>query len=311
MHIVNKPKPLLLLFIGCFCLNTYCSGQQNFSGKVLDEDYQPLIGASIMLKGTRGAAATHADGTFSMTLPPISGAVTFVITLEGYTTIEKQIEDFDSVYTFRLLKIESGPPADSATMISFPWPPPAFSCQSVLDPKLLKGAKKLKDVDQLLSTALESLHYDDKTYYFIPGGFALVSRIEQINEQGESLPPPARWSVETASQKELSWKEYIRRLFFTTQGYFRIIVFVVTDRPFAASDDKVSREVAMDWVLHGMNVLPAKIGGMSLSASSNCTALIYEYQKPESGKPILHIPGRLTGFDHIKHSKILDVLQGK
>jgi hypothetical protein len=301
----------LLLFIGFYLLYSCGYGQQKFVGQVLDEHYRPIPGATITIKGAKGTTVTHPDGKFSYDIPPTKGPVTLVISYAGYEAIEKQLEDFDSVYTFRLLSPSLGPPPPPEDIVTFPWPPPQFSCESVIDRTPFAKAKQLRDVDLLLSKALESLQYGDKAYYLIPGGFVLVSRIEQIDKNGDALPPPGRWSVETASMKQFSWREYVRRLFFTTPGYFRIIVFAVTDSAFAAKGQRISRDSAMSWLSRGLNVLPVQIANIPCSSATVCTALIYEFKKPESGEPILDVPGMLTGSDHMKHSNIPDALQRK
>jgi len=300
-----------ILFIGFCLLYGYSYGQQQFAGQVLDEHYKPIPGATINVKGGKGATVTRPDGKFSSDAPPAKGPITWVISSPGYEAIEKQVEDYDSVYTFRLLKLSLEPPPPPEDRVKFPWPPPQFSCESVIDRAPFAQAKQLKDVDLLLSKALESLHYGDKTYYLIPGGFALVSRIEQIDKKGDALPPPDRWSVETASMQQFSWREYIRRLFFTTPGYFRIIVFAVTDSSFAAKGQSISRDSAMSWLSRGLNKLQSQTADIPFTSATACTALIYEFKKPESGEPILDVPGMLTGSDHMNHSNIPDALQRK
>jgi CarboxypepD_reg-like domain len=305
---ISRIKGLVLL-IGAYLLHSCCYGQDKFVGQVLDEHYKPIPGATIAIKGAKGATVTHPDGKFTYDIPPTKGPVTLVISNPGYDPIEKQVEDFDSVYTFRLLPALTGPPPPPENVVKFPWPPPQFSGESVIDRARFAQAKQFGDVDLLLSKALQSLQYGDKAYYYIPGGFALVSRIEQIDKNGDALPPPGRWSVETVYTKQLSWREYIRRLFFTTPGYFRIIVFTVTDQPFASNGRDISRDSAMVWLSRGLNVLPASIANKAYSPETACTALIYEFQKPESGEPILDVPGILTGLEHLNHSKIPDALQ--
>jgi len=94
----------LVLFIVFYLLYNCSYGQQKFVGQVLDEHYRPIPGATITIKGAKGATVTHPDGKFSYDIPPAKGPVTLLISYAGYEAIEKQVEDFDSVYTFRLLR---------------------------------------------------------------------------------------------------------------------------------------------------------------------------------------------------------------
>ena len=136
-----------------------------------------------------------------------------------------------------------------------------------------------------------------------------MTRIEQIKLDGESLPPPDRWSVVTRSIEKFSLSNYIRSLFFSTPGYFRIIVFTVTNVPFTSSGKNISRTDAIGWLDSGFNVLPEEIKRMNFTTTYECTALIYEFVKPESGDAYLRNPGSLTAADHLKKSKIIDALK--
>jgi hypothetical protein len=40
-----------------------------FTGRVLDQDGEPLVGATVLLSGTRSGTVTDLDGTFSLTIP--------------------------------------------------------------------------------------------------------------------------------------------------------------------------------------------------------------------------------------------------
>lgn len=55
---------------------------QNLSGKVTDEDGSPLIGASVLAKGTQVGALTDADGNFKLDVP--TGADSVLISYVGY-----------------------------------------------------------------------------------------------------------------------------------------------------------------------------------------------------------------------------------
>lgn len=71
------------------------AGQGNLKGKVKDaETGEPLIGATVLLKGTNHGAATDVDGNFSITAIT-SGQYTIVVSFIGYasTSIVVNIED--------------------------------------------------------------------------------------------------------------------------------------------------------------------------------------------------------------------------
>jgi hypothetical protein len=52
------------------------------SGRVIDEAGQPLVGATVLLKGTAKGASTDANGNYSLEVPP--GTNTFIFGYGGY-----------------------------------------------------------------------------------------------------------------------------------------------------------------------------------------------------------------------------------
>src|SRR3546814_4491133 len=68
-------------------------------------------------------------------------------------------------------------------------------------------------------------------------------------------------------------------LFSAPEGHYRVIVFVVSDKPFATSRGAASREQAAAWLQGGLNLLPAAIANLPVSANHACTALIYQFHK--------------------------------
>ena len=59
------------------------------SGKVLDAQQQPVIGASVVIAGTRQGTVTDPDGTFSMKVP--AGDATLEVACMGYLTVKTTV----------------------------------------------------------------------------------------------------------------------------------------------------------------------------------------------------------------------------
>jgi TonB-dependent starch-binding outer membrane protein SusC len=75
----------------CLLLSTATLLAQNktITGKVTDEKGQPVVGASIQVKGEKAATSTRADGTFSV--QGSAAAKTIVISSVGFTSVERTI----------------------------------------------------------------------------------------------------------------------------------------------------------------------------------------------------------------------------
>jgi hypothetical protein len=200
-------------------------------------------------------------------------------------------------------------PAGQAEWIPmFTWPPPEYSASAVLNKSYFSQSKTLFDVDDILTAALSELGYDDRSYFEIPNGFALVTRIEQINEDGTPFALPARWSVTIKAYDSLNWGSYLKTLIFPPSGFFRIIVFAVTNKPFTSSHQKPTKAGAEGWLKVGFTELPASIGDKSFGPSYRCTALIYEFKKIEANEAE-QITGSLTGIEHLKKSGLIPLVK--
>jgi hypothetical protein len=185
---------------------------------------------------------------------------------------------------------------------SFPWPPPLASAIEVIPRELLKkkqGPTRLRDIDKEITEALKQNGYYESSYYSIPEGFALATRIEQIEEDGSPKKEPHRWNLKL-QPINFSLANYLKRLFLATPGYYRIIVFVITPYALAQSTSEPTPIQAIKWFSAGYNLLPESIGNKEFSQSYACTALIYEFEREtESAEPRFRQPGRIPGHIHL------------
>jgi hypothetical protein len=168
----------------------------------------------------------------------------------------------------------------------------------------------INDVVQKFEDALNSCGYVEKTYYSVPKGFAIVTRLEQIDSDGVSQKTPARWATEIQPLQKFSLKTYIKALFGARVGYYRIIVFIFTPYPFSQQEVEVDSQEAQTWLSSGLNVLPQALGQKEYSQDYKCTALIYEFeQHGTEAPPEIKIPGRLTGKTHLVKANIWHALE--
>lgn len=66
-------------------------------GHILDENGEPLIGASVLIKGTSIGAATDIDGYYFITLPKHLEDPTIVVSYTGFTTQEVEVYKGDTI----------------------------------------------------------------------------------------------------------------------------------------------------------------------------------------------------------------------
>ena len=190
---------------------------------------------------------------------------------------------------------------------AFSWPPPLASTRIVIPRQFLEQSKKEKkyiyDIDKLLSNALSLAGYSEKSYYSVPNGFALATRLEQINADGTPKKRSLRWKVELPSLESFSLRSYITALFTAPTGFYRVIVFVVVPHPFTEVRVPIVRSQALKWLSQGSNELPNSIKEREYSEDYSCTALIYEFEKPKFIKDAnITMPSRLQAQIHLVKS---------
>lgn len=211
------------------------------------------------------------------------------------------------------------PPGEELPL--FPWPPPAPSALVVL-PALHTARNALPktfgDIDLVISSALLKTGYSEKGYYSVPGGFAIATRMEQIYADGRTMPSPARFSLSPPVPPVFSL-DYFKGLFIARDGYFRVVVFIVSLRSFTLSPTRPTIAEARIWPYGGANALPVHISKLTLLTGYDVTALIYEFQNSTAGDSrrfsLLSPQNQassvalLSGIDHLRQSGLWAALR--
>ena len=182
----------------------------------------------------------------------------------------------------------------------FPWPPPTPSASQPLPGLLTQlGFITVGQVADWVAQSLDQRSYFDRSYHSAPNGFAMVTRLERINEDGTPFAGPDRWPVNVTSEG-FSLIRYIEALFAAPEGHYRVIVFVVTSELLIPSGERPTEQYMLGLLSGGADRLPAIVRDAPLTPDHTCVALIYEFeQRGLQGQPALLVPGRLTGRDHL------------
>ncbi len=146
----------------------------------------------------------------------------------------------------------------------------------------LKQCGTLKDFDSMLTSALDRLGYEQRSYFGTPNGFALLTAVEQIDEEGSPLPGRQRWQDYPATKDFDGLMDYLSALILPRKGYFRLFVFLVADRNAERGEAELSSSSARAWLRAGGYRLPEEIGQLPVSSRHKCTVLLYEFEVPAS-----------------------------
>ncbi len=202
----------------------------------------------------------------------------------------------------------------TATLPEFPWPPPKPSSVAIPALSSINAAEAeptLGDVDSRITGALTTGGYDEKSYYGVPGGFALVTRLEQIDPDGYPVYSD-RWAAELSPMdvKEFSLSKYLEALFGMPKGHYRIFVFIVTSNLVVQSGTPVTQGEAENWIVEGANKLPSWMAAQPYTKEHSCTVYIYEFiQSGVGGKANQNVPSDITGRQHLERAGLWDILE--
>lgn len=195
--------------------------------------------------------------------------------------------------------------ARKTSVPDFPWPPPQYSAFSDIPVSLFASMEvtRLGEVATKFEAAFQQAGYVERSYFSVPNGFALVSRMEQIQDDGTPLEGQERWSVTIAPKPVFSLTTYLQALFTAQKGRYRIIAFIVTNEPITVDDKGVPREDATKWLWKGAKSLPSELAQQEFGKDYRITALIYEFeQATPDHEAVLRSPGSLDGLTHLQKS---------
>ncbi len=99
----------------------------------------------------------------------------------------------------------------------FPFPPPKASTYAEIKNELLFSSNSRQkvtfiDVEKSLRQALDKAGYAEISYFLIPAGFALVTRLEQINADGTPKSKEIRWLPIASKPRVFSMTDYLKPL---------------------------------------------------------------------------------------------------
>jgi len=192
----------------------------------------------------------------------------------------------------------------------FPWPPPRFSAWDVLPRKMFgERALLLGYIYDRLSGSLTKAGFEDQALFEVPEGFAIVTRVERIHEDGSAWGTSDRWSSGKIPLQSLDLAEYLRRLFLERPGQFRLLVFVVTtEQIIPATEQPIAETKARELIMRGGRVLPDRIRRLPFR-DHFCHVLIYHFEKRIGEGAVIRYPSPLSPQVHLAKTGVLNYLQ--
>ena len=210
--------------------------------------------------------------------------------------------------------VTGGPPPKGWSLhkyIEFEWPPPEPSARLVIPERFFSNSSTLGEVAHRLEVALSQTGYLERSYFLVPGGIAIVTRVERIYPDGHPFPEPHRWYSKNHDHEWMPLSRYLKSLVGADEGYYRFVVFVLTDQAFGSKARSINVDEAVSWLSSGLNTLPVELANLHLSKYHECTALIYEFIKPQGNSPSLLQPSEIGAQQHLAASGLYALLAGQ
>ena len=152
---------------------------------------------------------------------------------------------------------------------------------------LVSECKKVGDIDSILVADLSKLGYEKRSYYSAPNGFALLTAVEQIDQNGKPLQGKNRWVDYPSTNSMDSFFAYLSSLIFPQKGFFRLFVFLVSDEFLGRESGKLDARIAEEWLESGEYWLPNSVKNIPLNPSKHrFFLLIYEFEANTTDKKI-------------------------
>jgi hypothetical protein len=218
---------------------------------------------------------------------PIDAGVRFR-KIENDNLVMGAIDRLTSNLDYYINPTESGggPESGLNPPASFPWPPPRYSAVGIFGqdfPRELLGddSATVGTVYKKIYGALTACDPKFVTGLFgVKGGFALMAEMERVDADGQ--PAPGRYHFVTGWYPPTSLSDYISRLFLEKPGYFRLIVFAVTDEANAHPGEE-----NLPPIKNGVGHTLDELGTSSLPFKGRqCYALIYSFEKKPGSSTI-------------------------
>jgi outer membrane protein OmpA-like peptidoglycan-associated protein len=197
------------------------------------------------------------------------------------------------------------------TIDSLPWPPPRPSIREVLPLNLCHDPAHptLQGSWDLIHAAFERAGFPDDERTFSIGkneGFAILGRMEAINDDGTPKPNNARWGSPLGSDPGgFSVSQWFKEVFSRVTGRYRVIAIVMTRRTMVTTKD-IPTMAHLDSIVDSgpIGPPPAEVGALAMPASVPCYALIYELERPSIPKNTAIVPSHIRARDHLAKARM-------
>ncbi len=184
------------------------------------------------------------------------------------------------------------------------WPLPAPSGRLVLPNRTGAWAQRrgltLGDVAGQVQAAMTAAGYLERSYFPVPEGFALVTRVEQIEADGAPKAASVRWNVESPGAGDSFFTKVLKGMTGAPSGLYRMFIFVVTTDEHSPTGNEPSYGDAKGWFVRGAAGLTDAQAVRRVTARHRMSVLVYEFKTYGSRNVKALLPGKLACETHLE-----------
>lgn len=197
-----------------------------------------------------------------------------------------------------------------ADLPNFPWPLPEPSSYDIFREDELRQLKRdsFGELTDSLEQILKQSGYSKFKYYNIPTGVAMATQLERINNEGKPFPIPERWDIENLgmSLDNFDLVRLLRILVGAEPGYYRVLVFVLTDinQVIVFDDAPNSEQEIVNMATDGAIMLPENIREIEFNERFKLTVLVYEMERKRASQEATMHQSGIKAKDHLEYTNI-------
>lgn len=166
-----------------------------------------------------------------------------------------------------------------------PWPPPRATSSYSFPQRAMSDFGTLGAFNNSLQTKLRAAGFYDFSYFLTPGGFALATPIERIDSEGHPASGSSRWKGGIIPVGPTSFSDWVKKVLYDEEGYFRVLVFFVTTDNSQNADKSATFDEASNWAANGCRGLPAVLRTAKISPDHVFYALAYVFSASKGKGP--------------------------
>ena len=162
--------------------------------------------------------------------------------------------------------------------------------------------RTLGDLANAITRAMSECGYAGFRFYSVPGGFGIITPLEEVRDNGSRLPISERTSIEAPPHSEFDPLWYLRALIGGRVGYYRLLAIIVTPHDLIFDRTEPTSDDAKRLATGSRVVLPQTAQYQPIVRGTRAFAVIYEFSSRDIEKS-----AQLVRPSHVSASHYLQV----